>query len=864
MTRREEVVRLYERARDLPSEARLAFVESSCRKDPELREEVLSLLEHAHEAEAFFEDLAGTISSTFREDVPAPSMTELRPGHTVGHYRIVERIGAGGMGTVYRARDTRLDREVALKFLPAHVSAGDDAEKRLLLEAKTAASLDHPNVCTVHEIGETDDGRLFIAMALYEGETLKDHLQRGPLSVKETIEIAVQIARGLAAAHARGIVHRDVKPGNVILTTGGTVKLLDFGLAKLADSTLTRPGATPGTVVYMSPEQARGDPLNRRTDLWSLGIVLYEMLTGVRPFRGGNDHALLQAILHEDPEPVTTRRPEVPVFLERIVERLLQKDPEARYGGARELLADLERGVASAGWPPRLALVAKRRPVLLAGTTAALLSMAGIAAWLAGRGEESAPAATVQGAEKPSIAVLPLANLSPDPGDAVLADGMTQEVIAILGRNEKLRVIASTSVFAFRNTSADVRTIADSLRVSNVLEGALQKIGSRLRVQVRLVDASDGSTRWSETYEREIQDVFSIQEDIARAVADELDVRLTGDPGVRLVRHQTSSVAAYELFLRGSDETLRRSDSGIRQGVEYLKKAIAADSTYAAAYAGLARLYMNLSYRDDTGMPAGELRALAEQAALKAIALDDSLAEGHSVLGMIRWGVTNDLTSAEYELKRATVLDPAHSRSHATLAQFYLRIGRPAEALMEARRALENDPLSPIAHAEVAHALLANEGYDEALDRLEPIAELQPPLCRTVVYVAQAYAMKGMWDEAIAAVRQVESAESKVCNFPLSLYGYILARAGQREEALLIRDTLLEQVRKGTDGAFNMVVVEAGLGDFDQAFAWLDRSIDDRSAGANPTFHVMEPILEELHTDPRFERFRPRLGIQNR
>jgi eukaryotic-like serine/threonine-protein kinase len=856
MTRREEAERVYERARDLPPEARLAFVESSCREDPELRQDVLSLLKHAHEAEAFFEDLAGTISSTFRENPPVPSMPELRPGHTVRHYRIVERIGAGGMGTVYCARDTRLDREVALKFLPGHVSASDDAGKRLLLEAKTAAALDHPNVCTVHEIGETDDGRPFIAMALYGGETLKDRLDRGTLREEEAVDIAVQIARGLAAAHAHGIVHRDVKPGNVMLTTGGTVKLLDFGLARLADSTFTRPGVTPGTVAYMSPEQVRGDPLDRRTDLWSLGVVLYEMLTGVRPFRGGNDRALIQAILQEEPELLTTGRPEVPAYLERIVERLVRKDRRERYGDARELLVDLDRGGGPAG-RKRLTLALTRRPALLASMIAALMSLAVVTVWLAGRGEESAPAATVQSAEKPSIAVLPLANLSTDPGDAVLADGMTQEVIAILGRNQELKVIASTSVFAFRNTSADVRTIADSLRVSNVLEGALQRIGSRLRVQVRLVDASDGSTRWSETYDRELQDLFSIQEDIARAVAGELDVRLTGDPTTRLSRRHTPNVAAYEFYLRGSDQALMRSDSGPRKGVEYFKQAIAADSMYAAAYAGLARMYVRLSMNPDPGMPVHELHALAEQAALKAVALDDSLAEARATLGLLRGRLRNDLTTAESELKRAIALDPTQAFPHQWLGGLYLRTGRPAEALAETRRALEIDPLSPSAHAEVAHALMANGRYDEALARLESIAKVQPPLLRVPAYTAQAYAGKGMWAEALAALNG--STDIHPTHDPL--YGHLLARAGRREQALEVREILLDQVQTGTRGAFDMVVIEAGLENFDEAFAWLERSIEDRSIEDSS---IMEPIFNELRRDPRFERIRPRLGIQNR
>jgi TolB-like protein/tetratricopeptide (TPR) repeat protein len=500
------------------------------------------------------------------------------------------------------------------------------------------------------------------------------------------------------------------------------------------------------------------------------------------------------------------------------------------------------------------------------------LAFAGTTVWLAARAEDPAPAVTADTTEKPSIAVLPLANLSTEPADAVLADGMTQEVIAILGRNEELKVIASTSVFAFRNTSADVRAIADSLGVSHVLEGAFRKIGSRLRIQVRLVDASDGSTRWSETYDRELEDLFSIQEDIARAVANELDVRLTGDPGTRLQRGQTSSVAAYEFYLRGSDDALRRSDSGLRQAVGFLRQAVAADSTYAAPYAALARLYMNLSRRPDPGMTSRAFEELAEQAALKAIALDDSLAEGHASLGFIRWFVDYDVMAAGSELERAVAVDPTHGLSHAWLAQLYLRTGRAAEALAEARRALENDPLSPIANAEVAHALLANGRYDEALALLKPMATLQPPLYRVALYEAQAYAKKGMWIEAIGSLRPLATddlaasrSNGRRLGDPanLSLYGYVLARAGRREEALRIREALLDRARNGTGGAFDVVTVEVGLGDFDQAFAWLERAIDDRST-ESPTFHIMEPIFDELRQDPRFERLRPRLGIQNR
>jgi serine/threonine-protein kinase len=738
---------------------------------------------------------------------------------------------------------------VALKFLSVHLSAHLVAQERLLAEARAAASLQHPNVCVVHEIGETDDGRPYIVMALCEGETLKEKLRLGPPAPAEAVEIAMQIARGLAAAHARGIIHRDVKPGNVMLGTDGTVKLLDFGLAKVADVTITGPGATPGTLAYMSPEQARGDPVDQRTDLWSLGVVLYEMLAGTRPFRGAGDRALFQAILHEEPEPISQKRPEAPEALRRIVERLLRKDPDARYGRAEELLADLAQGPSSGARPTRLSAASRRRPALLASVAIALVALVGVAFWQPGRG---------RGPEGASIAVLPLTTLGADAGDAALADGMTGELIALLAKLGRLRVIASTSAFAFKGHPIDLRRIADSLHVSHILEGGLQRIGSRLRLQVRLVDARDGSTRWSDSYEREMKDVFATEDDLARAVARELEVRLVGRTG-NLLRHRTASIAAYEQYLRGNDQTLFFTDSGLRAGLEYFQRAIALDSTYAAAYAGAARMYTLLAGRSDFSL--SELHARAEAAARKAVALDDSLPEAHAALGIVQlWG--SDLVAAEAEQRRALALNPAEPRVHENLVNVALLAGRPAEALAEARLGLEADPLSPTAIAQVAVALYHNGRCNEARSQLQLIAGLRPRVRRAVAITALCFAEQRKWPEAIAAMRQgTETGGLHV----RTMLGFVLARSGQWDEAREILAELLARQQREGNVASDVAVVYAGLGDLDRAFIWLNRALDEGSLSSNfPLLReMMGPAFRELRRDPRFERVRSRLWVSH-
>jgi TolB-like protein/DNA-binding SARP family transcriptional activator len=504
--------------------------------------------------------------------------------------------------------------------------------------------------------------------------------------------------------------------------------------------------------------------------------------------------------------------------------------------------------------PPRPRTSGRYIAAALLASTVALVAIL----WSSRRPRDAAPLATV-----PTIAVLPLTTLGADREDAALTDGMTEDLIAVLARSDGLRVIARTSVFAFRDRQIDVRRIADSLGADHILDGALQMSDSRLRVRIHLVDGRDGSTRWSQTYDRELRDVFAVQDEIARDVARELGLRLARAEGTPSRRRHTTNVAAYELYLRGSDRTLLRSDSAVRDGVKYLQQAVALDSSYAAAYAALGRMYVrvtaNMAIRDRE-----RSLALAEEAARKSVSLDDSLAEGHAVLGAQRMRAFA-FDSAEHHLARAIQLEPSTALTHEWMVTLHLWRGRPNEALVHADRALELEPLSPTAHAERARALLFNDRCEEALGELEKIAGVRPPLLRAAPIAAQCHARNENWAAAIAVLRpQAERGDAP----SLGQLGYMLARGGQREESRRIGATLLERSRRGDPVAYPLALVYAGLGDLDQAFLWLEKSLVDRSLAGDPgsaaPLLILSPLLEDLRRDPRFAPVRERLGLQKR
>jgi len=708
--------RILDEAMTFEPSARTAYVEQWSQHDPALREELLSRLHSAEAADDFFDRLTELVFSTefsTDEDPTPPDDSQefvLDEENVPVHYRIVSLIGRGGMGTLYRAHDERLNRDVALKFLPSNLSAERKARDRLLTEARAVAALDHPNVCGIYEIAETADGHMFFAMPLYDGITLKEKLRQGSLSIEESVSIAIQIARGLAAAHARGIVHRDVKPGNVMLSPDGTARLLDFGLAIPIDGSITSSGSTRGTVAYMSPQQARGEPIDARSDLWSLGVVLYEMIAGRRPFHRGNPAPILDQIFHGDVEAVSVLRPEISGALARIIERLLQRDPAKRFESAAQLLESLQGELRAAEGGSRASRFLRDRVVVLGGG-ALVLVLIGFLSW---------------------------------------------------------RRQAETKPHPMEHSS-------------------------------------------------------------------------------------TRNIAAYEHYLRSMDQALVRTDSGARIALDHVQQAVALDTGYAAAYARLARLQLRIANGSDLEMSRRDRLALAEQAALRAVALDDSSGESHAALGKIM-KYLNRRPLAVVELRRAVALDPSNVESLGALAELLVEVGYPGEALVEARRAAKQDALSPVAIAEVAHALLANDRCDEALTELAKLRSLRPPLNRAIDIAAQCYARKKMWPQAIAEFERIIPTGGERA---LAMKGYYLGRAGRKAEATNILDDLIRRSREINGNAFYVAVVYTGLGDRDQAIEWLERSVVDLSFIAD----WMPDIMREFGKDPRFSPIARRVGI---
>ncbi len=768
-------------------------------------------------------------------------------GRLLSHYRVLEPIGAGGMGVVYRARDEHLQRDVALKVLPAGALADEIARARFRREALSLSRLNHPNIEAVYDF-DTQEGMDFLILEYVPGVTLSDRLDKGPLPPSEIVALGRQLADALAAAHARHVVHRDLKPGNLRVTPDGCLKVLDFGLARLLEpldsaaptrTALETRGQT-GTPPYMAPEQLRGEPADARTDIYGAGAVLYEMATGRRPFGEARGAVLSDAILHQTPRSPSELNPQVPGELSRVILRALAKRPAERQQSARELRDELE-GRRRLGLLSAWRRLTFRRAATL---TAVLGLLAGLGLyWVAG------PWRPLN-----SLAVLPFANASADPEVEYLSDGLADSIIDRVSRLQDMKVIAWSSVSRYKGREFDARRVGHDLGVRAVLTGRVGYRAGDLLVSAELIDTRDRRRLWGAHYNRKFSEVLLIQEDIARQISENLRLRLVSDEERRLTKRPTADPEAYRLFLKGRHLLLNEwNQDAMQQAIEFFNQAIGVDPRYAQAYAGLADCYYGLS---NVYMRPTEAMPRSRAAALKALALDDSLGAAHAALGVVKANYEWDSAGAQHEFLRAIELSPSDAQAHVMFGLTLIAMGALEEARAEMARAMELDPLSSFIPAYGSLSLYLAHQYDRAESEAKALIAAKPDFYLTHAYLGLIYEQTGRLREAIkeleAAYRLDENPEA------LAQLGHVHALAGESAEARRILGELLGMSVSRYVSPYDIALTYAGLGDREQTFAWLDKAIEDRSEWV---YYIrLDPRLDGLHDDPRFQGLLRRIG----